>query len=60
MLRHKGKKLKGVEERGIFLNEVSIRERSKKANNRNEFRHWELDSILSNRGESKGVIFTYF
>ncbi len=59
MLRHKGKKRKGIEKRGIFSNKVSIRERSEKVNNRSEFGHWELDSIHSSRGESKDVIFTY-
>ncbi len=37
VLRHKGKKRKGVEKRGIFSNGVSISERSEEANNRSEF-----------------------
>lgn len=59
MLRHKGKKRKGVEKRGIFSNGVSVSERSEHANNRTEFGHWELDSMVSSRGESKGVFSTF-
>lgn len=39
MLPHKGRKQKGIEKRGIFLNGVSIREYSEKANNHSEFGH---------------------
>ena len=58
-LRHKGRKRKGVEKRGIFSNGVSISERSEQANNRTEFGHWELDSMVSSRDESKGVFCTF-
>ena len=59
VLRHKDKKRKGVEKRGIFSNGVSVSERSEHANNRTEFGHWELDSMVSSRGESKGVFSTF-
>ena len=53
ILRHKGKKPKRAEKRGLFSNGVSISERSEQANNRSEFGHWELDSMVSNA--SNGV-----
>nr|CDL66827.1 unnamed protein product [uncultured bacterium] len=59
LLRHKGRKRKGVEKRGIFVHGVSISERPEQANNRSEFGHWELDSMVSSRGESKGVFSTF-
>lgn len=54
ILRHKGRRVKRAEKRGIFSNGVSISERSEQANNRSEFEHWELDSMVSN--QSNGVI----
>ncbi len=59
LLRHKGRKRKRADKRGIFSNGVSISERSEKANNRTEFGHWVLDSMVSSRGESKGVFSTF-
>ena len=38
---------------------MSISQRSENANNRTEFGHWELDTMVSSRGESKGVFSTF-
>lgn len=58
-LRHKGRKRKGAEKRGIFSNGVSISERPKNVKTREEFGHFEADSMVSSRGESKGVFSTF-
>lgn len=57
VLRHKGRKRKGSEKRGTFAHGVSISERSEQANNRSEFGHWEIDSMVSN--QSNGVFSAF-
>lgn len=52
-LRHKGKRRKA--ENGVkFSMGTPISERSKEVNGRKTFGYWELDSMVSSRGESKG------
>ena len=57
-LRHKGKRKK-AEKRGKFSMGVPISERPKEVENRKTFGHWELDSMVSSRGESKGCFATF-
>lgn len=57
-LRHKGKRRK-AEKRGKFSMGTSISERPKDVKSRNTFGHWELDSMVSGRGESKGCFATF-
>lgn len=57
-LRQKGKRRK-VEKRGKFSMGTSISERPKEVKSRNTFGHWELDSMVSSRGESKGCFATF-
>lgn len=57
-LRHKGKRKK-AEKRGKFSMGTPISERPKEVKNRNIFGHWELDSMVSSRGESKGCFATF-
>lgn len=57
VLRHKGRRLKRAEKRGTFIHSVSISERSEQANNRSEFGHWELDSMMTSK--SNGVFSTF-
>ena len=58
-LRHKGRNKKPREKRGQFANGVSITERPPEVETREEFGHWELDSMVSSRGESKGCFSTF-
>ncbi|WP_195972692.1 IS30 family transposase, partial [Clostridium thermobutyricum] len=58
-LRQKGKRSSKVETRGKFLVGKSIYKRSKLANTREEFGHWELDTVVSSRGKSKGCLATF-
>lgn len=57
-LRHKGKRRK-AEKRGKFSMGTPISERPKEVKSRNIFGHWELDSMVSSRGESKGCFATF-
>ena len=57
-LRHKGKRRK-AEKRGKFSMGTPISERPKEVKSRNTFGHWELDSMVSSRGESKGCFATF-
>lgn len=57
-LRHKGKRRK-AEKRGKFSMGTPISERPKEVKDRNSFGHWELDSMVSSRGESKGCFATF-
>lgn len=57
-LRHKGKRKK-TEKRGKFSMGTPISQRPKDVKNRNTFGHWELDSMVSSRGESKGCFATF-
>ena len=57
-LRQKGKRRK-AEKRGKFSMGTPISERPKEVNSRDTFGHWELDSMVSSRGESKGCFATF-
>lgn len=57
-LRQKGKRRK-AEKRGKFSMGTPISERPKEVNERETFGHWELDSMVSSRGESKGCFATF-
>ncbi len=58
-LRRKGKSRKVKETRGRFNIGTSIRKRPNKVKKRVEFGHWELDTIVSSRGKSKGCLATF-
>jgi len=57
-LRQKGKRRK-AEKRGKFSMGTPISERPKEVKARETFGHWELDSMVSSRGESKGCFATF-
>ena len=57
-LRHKGKRRK-AEKRGKFSMGTPITERPKEVESRETFGHWELDSMVSSRGEIKGCFATF-
>lgn len=59
VLRRKGKSLKSKEKRGKFNIGTPISERPKIVKKRIEFGHWELDTVVSSRGESKGCLATF-
>jgi IS30 family transposase len=52
-------KLKKAEKRGKFSMGTSISQRPKNVRSRDIFGHWELDSMVSSRGESKGRFATF-
>ncbi|MCG3402896.1 IS30 family transposase [Staphylococcus massiliensis] len=58
-LRHKGKRQKPKETRGRFNIGTSIRKRPKGVKKRKTFGHWELDTVVSSRGKSKGCLATF-
>ncbi|MCI5643341.1 MAG: IS30 family transposase [Peptoniphilus sp.] len=58
-LRRKGKSRKIKETRGRFNIGTSIRKRPKMIKKRLEFGHWELDTVVSSRGKSKGCLATF-
>jgi IS30 family transposase len=57
-LRHKGKRRK-AEKRGKFSMGTPISERPKEVKHRQTFGHWELDTMVSSRGKSKGCFATF-
>jgi len=59
LLRHKGKRHKPQETRGRFNIGTSIHKRAKEVKKRNSFGHWELDTVVSGRGKSKGCLATF-
>lgn len=59
VLRRKGKSLKGQETRGKFNIGTSISKRPKIVKKRSEFGHWEIDTVVSSRGKSKGCLATF-
>ena len=59
VLRHKGKRQKPQETRGRFNVGTSITKRPKEIRKRKAFGHWELDSVVSSRGKSKGCFATF-
>jgi IS30 family transposase len=58
-LRHKGKRRKPVETRGKFAVGRLISQRPKEVRARESFGHWELDTVVSQRGKSKGCVATF-
>jgi len=58
-LRQKGKRRSPRETRGRFNVGTSIHQRSKDVKNRQTFGHWELDTVVSGRGKSKGCLATF-
>lgn len=58
VLRHKGKRRKPAETRGKFTVGRPISDRPKEVRSRQTFGHWELDTVVSGRGKSKGCIAT--
>lgn len=59
VLRRKGKSRKPKERRGRFNIGTSILKRPKVVKKRIEFGHWELDTVVSSRGKSKGCFATF-
>lgn len=59
VLRHKGKRQKPTETRGRFTIGTSIRQRPSDIRKREEFGHWELDTVVSSRGKSKACAATF-
>ena len=59
VLRHKGKRRKPAEKRGKFTIGTSISQRPKEVKKRETFGHWELDTVVSSRGKSKGCFATF-
>lgn len=59
MLRRKGKTRKPHETRGKFIIGKSISQRHKEMKSRQNFGHWELDTMVSSRGKSKGYLATF-
>ncbi|KJB84494.1 integrase [Paenibacillus sp. E194] len=59
VLRHKGKRRKPLETRGRFNIGKTISQRPKEVRNRESFGHWELDTVVSSRGKSKGCVATF-
>ncbi len=58
-LRQKGKRRQPRETRGRFNVGTSINQRTKEVKNRQTFGHWELDTVVSGRGKSKGCFATF-
>lgn len=59
VLRHKGKRRKPMEKRGRFLVGTPISQRPKEVRKRTTFGHWELDTVVSSRGQSKACAATF-
>lgn len=59
VLRQKGRRRKPSEKRGKFVVGTPISQRPKEVNNRKTFGHWELDTMVSSRGKSKGCLATF-
>lgn len=59
VLRRKGKSRRPKDTRGKFNVGTSISDRPKHVKERTEFGHWELDTIVSSRGNSKGCMATF-
>ncbi|MNI60039.1 Integrase core domain protein [compost metagenome] len=59
VLRHKGKRQRPAETRGKFAVGKTISQRPKEVRSRKTFGHWELDTVVSNRGKSKGCLATF-
>ncbi|RSI05461.1 Integrase core domain protein [Streptococcus sanguinis] len=58
-LRRKGKTREPHETRGKFIIGKPISKRPKEVKSRQNFGHWELDTMVSSRGKSKGCLATF-
>jgi len=59
VLRQKGKRQKPRETRGRFNIGTPIAKRPKEVRKRETFGHWELDTVVSGRGQAKGCVATF-
>lgn len=59
VLRQKGKRRLPKETRGRFNIGKTIQQRPKEVRKREQFGHWELDTVVSSRGKSKGCMATF-
>lgn len=59
VLRQKGKRQKPRETRGKFNIGTPIAKRPKEIRHRETFGHWELDTVVSGRGQAKGCVATF-
>ena len=59
VLRRKGKKPCTLENRGRFNVKRTSKERSQEVEIREVFGHWDLDTMVSSRGQSKGCLATF-
>ena len=59
VLRQKGKRQKPKETRGRFNIGTSISQRPNEVKKRKTFGHWELDTVVSGRGQAKGCVATF-
>jgi len=59
VLRRKGKKPGTQEKRGRFNVKKTIMDRPQEVENRKTFGHWELDIMVSSRGQSKDYLATF-
>ena len=59
VLRRKGKKPGTQEKRGRFNVKKTIKDRPQELENRETFGHWELDTMVPFRGQSKGCLATF-
>jgi transposase, IS30 family len=59
VLRQKGKRRRPRETRGRFNIGKSIQQRPNEVKKREQFGHWELDTVVSSRGKSKGCMATF-
>lgn len=59
VLRQKGKRQQPKETRGRFNIGTPISKRPKDVRRRTIFGHWELDTVVSGRGEAKGCAATF-
>lgn len=58
VLRRKGRSAEGKETRGKLNKGKSIRKRDKSVYKRQEFGHWEMDTVVSGLGKSKACFVT--
>lgn len=59
VLRRKGKSLTQPDNRGKFTIGKPISQRPQSIDTRDDFGHWELDTMVSSRGKSKGCFATF-
>lgn len=59
VLRQKGKRQNPRETRGRFNVGTPISERPANVRKRETFGHWELDTVVSGRGQTKGFVATF-